>query len=283
MAARFVKMCEGMRPLSKREIPLLSICVPTYNRLPYLKELLHELVKQVYAHSIFGDVELCVSNNASTDGTEAYLQTLTDYGVRWWTNPENIGGDRNFLKCIEEAKGEYVWLVGDDELLPEWSVSNVLRALDRHHPDLLISIDSTDYECLYANYREYLRQKCDSDSRMAMAHTLISANIFRRAIFDGQFAVRMLYTQYAHMFGLVCNLDGKVLTRHDLIKVRPVRAEFAKYPNCLCLKQAVYLNYLAKRFRLLRFRWFALVMASNLPFEFASRIKNWYLRRFGGA
>lgn len=257
----------------------LSICIPTYNRLRYLKELLPGLQAQIDAVQE-GTVELVVSDNVSTDGTAAYLRTIDRKYFRSWANESNIGGDRNFLKCIREAKGEYVWLVGDDDLIAPDAVAQVLKILDERHPRLLISdIGSRLLADEYADYRDYLERECPRDAKAALRHTLISANVFRRSSFDMELAIRNLHTQYAHMFGLMGReSDGAVVVTQGIVSTRPVRADFAKYPSFLCVKQALYFWFLAKRFDLPRFRWYAFLNASNLPMEFGSRIKYHLLR-----
>ncbi len=248
----------------------LSICIPTYNRLPFLKELLPAILGQVDANR--AEVEVAVSDNASTDGTADYLRSLSHPCLRWWTNEENIGGDRNFLKCVAEAKGEYVWLFGDDDLMPGGSIVRVLNFLGDNNPALLISTDRDVAPKAYDDYSAMLK---DVGYDIVLAHTLISANIFKRELFDMDIAVEKLWVQYAHMFGIMANMAGrKVGTMSRFVEMRPVRAEFAKYPSCLCVKQAIYMWFLAKRYGLPRFRRRAIWNACNLPVEYASRLWN---------
>ncbi len=254
--------------------PRLSICVPTYNRLSYLRELMAGLLPQVEAEAR-GTVELCVSDNASTDGTAAYLKTLSCPSLRFWSNAENVGGDRNFLVLIREARGDYVWLVGDDDIIPEGSVARALRLLGRS-PDLVIADERTGEVKSYPDYRSCLLGEAGRKSPLAIAHTLITANIFRRSLFDVPSAEAKLWTSYAHMFGFIGNvrgIGGGVLLAPGLIAMRAVRADFAKYPSFLCLKHAYYLNYIAKAFALPSYRRKAVRAALNLPLEFGSRIK----------
>lgn len=255
--------------------PLLSICIPTYNRLRYLEDLLQGLLPQ--SERVAG-VEVCVSDNRSTDGTADYLAGLSSAVLRHWTNERNIGGDRNFLKCIREARGEYVWLVGDDDLVPEGAVEKVLSILRERNASLLVSDDEIG-DVQFASYGEFLSKNCRRSGSVALRHALISANVFRRRCFDLEFAEKMLYTQYAHMFGLVKGLSGPVMFTSGLVAVRPVLAEFAKYPSCLCVKQALYMCYLAKHFGLPRFRLYAMLNACNLAAEYASRGWRWLRQR----
>ena len=250
----------------------LSICIPTYNRVRYLKELLPAILDQADAEC----VEVVVSDNASTDDTADYLRWLLNPCLRWWTNETNIGGDRNFLKCVAEARGEYVWLFGDDDIMPAGAVGMVLDFLRQHHPALLISVDRDVDARLYDSYGVMLK---DMGDELVLAHTLISANIFKRELFDMKLAVKKLWVQYAHMFGIMANMAGrKIGVMPRFVETRPVRADFAKFPSCLCVKQAIYVWFIAKRFGMSRLRRRALLNACNLPVEYAARIWNWFKR-----
>ena len=260
----------------------LSICIPTYNRMPYLRELLPGVLGQV-ARTPVGEVELLVSDNASADGTADYLRSIDDPHLRWWTNDENIGGDRNFLKCVGEASGEYVWLFGDDDIMPAGSVEMVLSFLRSNDIGLLVSDDREDCApgAVYADYRAMLAVRGNA---LALSHTLISANVFRRDLFDMALAAKTLWVQYAHMFGIMSRMSGRAVgVMPRFVETRTVRAEFAKYPSCLCVKQAVYMWFLAKRFGLPHLRYRAIWNACNLPIEYASRIWNFMKRRRLGA
>ncbi len=84
--------------------PLLSICIPTYNRSGLLKETLDSLVVQ--PEFACGRVEIVISDNASTDGTQAlceeYLQKYP--GLRYFRNAENVR-DRNFPLALSRGTG----------------------------------------------------------------------------------------------------------------------------------------------------------------------------------
>ena len=259
---------------------ILSICIPTFNRLSYLKEAIDALLPQI-EKAAPGQVEFLVSDNCSTDGTADYLAAIHLPCFRFWTNETNIGGDRNFLKCIREAKGDYVWLVGDDDLIAPGGVAGVLAALEREAPDLVVADELAAGEKVYADYRSCLVGERSRRRLLALTHTLISANIFRRSLFDLEFAESHLWTSYAHMFGFIGNISGKVVLLPQVLLTREVRAEFEKYPSFLCVKHAIYLWHLASRFRLPSYRWLGVKSVCNLPLEFGSRIK-FHLKKISG-
>lgn len=100
------------------EKPILSLCIPTYGRCEILKGNLEQIQKQL--DSINKDeLELIVSNNCSPDKTEEVVLSFINQGmpIVYNCNKENLGSDGNFLKCMDMAKGKYIWLLGDDDYL----------------------------------------------------------------------------------------------------------------------------------------------------------------------
>jgi abequosyltransferase len=91
---------------------LLSICIPTFNRVEYLPCLLDSIVEQ---HN--NNFEICISDNASSDGTKECVQEYQkSYSfINYARNNKNLGFDRNILKVVSMAKGKYVWIIGDDD------------------------------------------------------------------------------------------------------------------------------------------------------------------------
>jgi len=108
--------------------PLLSICIPTFNRLHYLEESLELLLPQAQEF----DVEVCVSNNCSSDGTAEYLaeKASSFTCLKYMVQKENIGLERNMVVSISMGLGCYILPIGDDEVLPEGSIFSILKELN---------------------------------------------------------------------------------------------------------------------------------------------------------
>jgi glycosyltransferase involved in cell wall biosynthesis len=255
------------------DTPLLSLCVPTHNRLPYLRELLPQLLREIGEADATGKrIEFLVLENAATDGTTEYLRALNGSGLTHIRHPSDIGGDRNFLACIERARGTYIWLFGDDDLVEPGAVARLIGLLDRERPVLAILPDAAQSlspvkSVVYSDYAACLRA---TSASFALSHTLISANVFQRQAFDLAQAYAMLPTNYSHMHGLLGGLQrgGTVALIGGVLRVRPVRAPFARQPMALCVKQAAYVWRLARDFDVRRFRLTAIRLLLNLPLEF---------------
>lgn len=104
--------------------PKLTIAIPTYNRANKLKEC----IKRVINYSKDKEVEIFVSDNASSDNTtEVVMDLQKNYpNIMYFRNDKNLGFDGNFLNCFERAKGEYLWLLSDDDILLPGAIETVL-------------------------------------------------------------------------------------------------------------------------------------------------------------
>ncbi len=113
----------------RAERPLLTLAVPTCNRSKYLAQLLFGLCEQLVAHP---EIELLISDNASSDATRSLVSEFENRlpNLRYLRNEINLGPDANFLQCLQEAKGKYVWLLGDDDIIVPGSLDKIARLLD---------------------------------------------------------------------------------------------------------------------------------------------------------
>ena len=114
---------------------LLSICVPTYNRARLLDVSLRAILAQV-TPAMQGLVEVVVLDNASPDDTPAVVEKATadfpEAAVRCVRRPVNIGCDANFTDAPHQARGEFVYLLSDDEVLLPGAVDVLLGLLQKH-------------------------------------------------------------------------------------------------------------------------------------------------------
>lgn len=130
------------------DAPRLTIGVPVFNGGKFLAETLNSLLGQS-----FGDFELIVSDNASTDETEEIGRAFVemDRRVRYHRNPVNLGLSMNYNGLFAMARGElFKWATADDVCLPRY-VEKCVEALDRD-PAVVLAypktrfIDSTGLE-----------------------------------------------------------------------------------------------------------------------------------------
>lgn len=109
---------------------LLTIAIPTYNRLEKLKIALERVMDDIKGHD---EIELFVSDNASTDGTKEYVENVQkeNSNLKYYRNEANLGFDGNFLNCFRRAQGKYLWILSDDDGLMENAVEAVLHTIEQ--------------------------------------------------------------------------------------------------------------------------------------------------------
>ena len=108
----------------------LSICIPTYNRARHLTNCLHSIAKSnIKDRSAF---EVCVSDNCSPDNTEEVVRhAQLSMDIRYQKNASNVGIPRNFLNVVNMARGEFVWLLGDDDLVSPGGIESLLELINK--------------------------------------------------------------------------------------------------------------------------------------------------------
>ncbi len=111
------------------KIPLLSICIPTYNREKYLQECLDSIVQQDGFN--IDEIEIIISDNASQDNTEQLVHMYSEKypNIHYHKNQENIGADRNVIAVLKYGKGSYLWWLSDDDILLSGALNSVMSHL----------------------------------------------------------------------------------------------------------------------------------------------------------
>ena len=130
--------------------PILSICIPTYNRAEVLNETLLSIVNN---KSFSEEVEVIISDNASSDDTAIVCKKYSDKfpNVRYYRNDVNIK-DANFLQVLSLATGEYLKLNNDWATLEEEALQYMLDAIKANIREK-INIYFTDNR-LYTSYKK---------------------------------------------------------------------------------------------------------------------------------
>jgi glycosyltransferase involved in cell wall biosynthesis len=107
--------------------PKISVCVPTYNRAPLLRNFLASILNQT-----FRDFEVIVADNCSTDETPEIVQAFDDSRLRYVRHDRNIGPFANMNYLIAQARGSYICIVHDDDVYFPAFLERESDMLDRH-------------------------------------------------------------------------------------------------------------------------------------------------------
>lgn len=117
--------------------PLISLCVPTYNRGRYLASMLEGLVRQFKGFAFA--YEVVISDNASTDDTPAIVERfLPLLPIRSIRHPETIGCYPNVVFAMTQAQGRYMMYLADDDCVLAEPLAEALMAMEAD-PEVVIA------------------------------------------------------------------------------------------------------------------------------------------------
>lgn len=117
--------------------PFVSIVVPIYNAKKYIKETIKTVEDQTYL-----DWELLLVDDASTDGTKEFLETLNNPKTHLIFLPTNKGVSNARNKGIAEAKGKYLAFLDADDLWDKEKIKTQINFMEENH----INFSFTNYE-----------------------------------------------------------------------------------------------------------------------------------------
>ncbi|MTW35079.1 glycosyltransferase [Pseudoduganella danionis] len=108
---------------------ILSICIPTFNRGPFLKQTLESIVAQPAFHATH-DIEVCISDNCSDDSTAAVGQAFAAAypdKIQYQRHPEPIFPDKNFEAALRMGSGAYLKLHNDNLVILDGSLAELVK------------------------------------------------------------------------------------------------------------------------------------------------------------
>ncbi len=123
----------------------LGVCIPTYKRPDQLRACVQSIIQSGRAHHI----PIFITDD-STDDTNVQVikELLADYPhIIHDRNPENLGIDRNILKCVDICTCQYAWIMGeDDRMIPEAipTAIEILQKSERELPFIYVNYASVD-------------------------------------------------------------------------------------------------------------------------------------------
>lgn len=93
-------------------LPKVSVAIPVYNGETYLAEAIGSVLAQS-----FEDFELVVCDDCSTDSSLKVARSFRDGRIRILQNGRNLGFGGNWNRCLAAARGRYIKILPQDDLL----------------------------------------------------------------------------------------------------------------------------------------------------------------------
>ncbi len=125
----WAKRVASLQAAIKKTYPLVSIIILTYNNL----HLTEQCLNSIYRYPTYPHFELIVVDNASTDGTRAYLKELAGNkeNVKLIFHDQNVGFARGVNTGIKAAEGEYVVILNNDTVVTRGWLNKLIRYLEK--------------------------------------------------------------------------------------------------------------------------------------------------------
>src|SRR3989338_892280 len=101
-----------------KKSPYFSVLVPTYNRPHDLRNSLASVLRQEFT----GGLEVIVSDNCSTRETRTVIVRIRDPRIRYFRTHRHLPVQKNIAYAISKARGRYILLLGDDDILMSPSI-----------------------------------------------------------------------------------------------------------------------------------------------------------------
>lgn len=187
---------------------LLTIAIPTFNRSKYLDRSLSHISEQLFNNNIDQQVEIIVSDNASTDDTTDTVNRYIDKGlkIRYFKNRRNEGSEYNVFQCYKEATGKFVLIFGDDDILINDAIHKILCLIRSEGEIGVVFLRAygfiTDYLSElppftndgYVKYSESL----DFIKKISYNVTFASSNVVNRSYFEKDKMIKYDGTNLMH-------------------------------------------------------------------------------------
>ncbi len=90
--------------------PHISICIPAYQRVDYLKRLLNSISIQTYK-----SFEVIISDDSPDESVQQVLKDYSELNIKYYKNEKPLGTPANWNFAISKAKGEWIKLMHDDD------------------------------------------------------------------------------------------------------------------------------------------------------------------------
>jgi glycosyltransferase involved in cell wall biosynthesis len=157
--------------------PLVSICIPSYNSGEFIKQTLDSVLAQTYTN-----IEVIVTDDVSKDDTVQIARSINDVRLKVFVNEKNLGVVENWNRSIELAKGEYIKIMGGDDLLDPKCIEEQLN----------IFLTTKENIALVSSYKYVINHK---------NKVVIYKKGFRETIMDGAEAIKRSAIDGSNMLG----------------------------------------------------------------------------------
>jgi len=214
--------------------PKVSVLIPAYNHEMYLKDTIESVLNQT-----FPDFELLISDDCSTDNTAQVIKSFSDKRITGIFFEENKGTVRSLNHLLSLAKGEYIAVLGSDDI---WELDKLEKQLQVLEQDKSIAAcftwvtlvdqasnvihDETEFPTHIFEFKNrdktsIIREIIDTGNHFCHSSVLIRSDIHRRV---GEYNVA-----YRQLHDL--DLWVRILLQYDIHIIEEPLVRYRYVPN----------------------------------------------------
>ena len=214
----------------------LSICIATYNRADVIGQTLESIISQIRE-----DVEIVVVDGASTDDTTAVMSRYTRQcpSLQYYRLPVKGGVDRDYCHAVSFAKGEYCWLLTDDDTVKPGAIDTILPLLSKRYSLIIVNaeiwnrkltkrVKQKQFELKADTYYEpFSREKLFAETASYLS--FIGGVIINRVLWNERIKEPYIGTEFIHV-GVIFQKDlpqGAFAVAEPCIMIRSGNAQWS--------------------------------------------------------
>lgn len=203
----------------------LTISIPTYNRVKELCVLLDEIYRQA-SELPNGALGVVVSDNASTDNTPEMVDAMRQkfagrsVDLKYRCNETNVGFSPNVISSVENAAGDYVLIMGDDDSFEPGALKYLLGQISAHPEADVFFLKPIEYDCELLSRAAESAVESDEvcvygdgvkyiEAARGFPPALVSGYVVRKSAWLASGAADFAYSMCVHMLAV-----ARLLLRH---------------------------------------------------------------------
>lgn len=236
----------------------LSICIPTFNRAFFLDQALNSVVSQINEN-----IEVVIVDGASTDATAEvigkYKKEISN--LVYYCGERKMGIDRDMAKTVSLSRGEYCWLLSDDDRLKPGAIQRILKEIEDGHEIYLCNTTectftmkpignrfwlsrSTPDKVFYLHKKNEFIEYCNKANSIGALFSYMSVIIFRREEWNKSgYNYNFDGTAYAHVSTLLSFIRRKCVLKYIRAPLVLLRRGNVSFHNKNGLVKRVLLDF----------------------------------------
>lgn len=207
----------------------LTISIPTYDRPYFLRKTLESLAKQISEWN--GAVGIFVADDhpsgKNREVVVAVKQQHPLIAIDYIHNAQNLGIDENIKNCIVSPDSQFVWLLGEDDIILDGAIDKVMRIIRAQTPAFIFA----NYIYCDDQHRRYARNAVIEErpgNAVVQFDNFISSNVHVLGFIGGCIINRSAWMSapyekfkgsfYTHVGGIVESCRGRdIVVIHDIV------------------------------------------------------------------